>query len=85
MQRRKALEKELSCKFIRINPDEEEININKANHEIFRHIKESTKEINKKSTINSVKKLLKAASEFKNNNIISNFTKKFIESLLTTV
>ena len=85
IQRQKALEKKLNCKFIRINPDEENFNINKANNEIFRQIKESTKEITKKSTINSVKRLLKSASEFKNNNIISNFTRKFIKNLLPTL
>ena len=85
IQRQKALEKELGCEFIRINPDKENFNINKANNDIFRHIKESTKEITKKSTINSVKRLLKAKSEFKNNNIISNFTRKFIKNLLPTL
>ena len=44
IERRKALEKELVCKFIRINPDEENVNIFKAQNEIFRHIKESNKE-----------------------------------------
>ena len=39
IQRQKALEKELNCKFIRINPDEENFNTSKANNEIFRHIK----------------------------------------------
>ena len=76
IQRQKALER-----FIRINPDEKHFNINKANNEIFRHIKEPTKEI----TINSVKRLLKAAFMFKNNNIISNFTRKFIKHLLPTL
>ena len=85
IQRQKALEKKLNCKFIRINPDEENFNINKANNEIFRQVKESIKEITKKSTINSVKRLLKSASEFKNNNIISNFTRKFIKNLLPTL
>ena len=57
IKRQKVLEKRLSCKFIRINPDEDYFNINKANNEIFRHIKESTKEVTKKSTLNSVKRL----------------------------
>ena len=38
-----ALEKELGCKFIRIDPDEEDFNIFKAINEIHRHIKKSTK------------------------------------------
>ena len=57
IERQKALEKELNCKFIRINPDEENFNINKANNEIFRQVKGSTKEITKKSAIDSIKKL----------------------------
>ena len=55
IQIQKALEKELSCKFFRINSDENFFSINKANNEIFRHIKESTKKMTKKSTINDVK------------------------------
>ena len=85
IQRQKALEKELGCKFIRINLDEKHFSIKKVNNEIFKHIKESIKEITKKSTINSVKRLLKAAPEFKSNYIISNFTRKFIKNLLPTL
>ena len=79
-ERQKALEKERNCKFIRINPDEDNFNINKANNEIFRYVKESTKEITKTSTIESAKGLLKAASKSKNNDIISIFTRKFINA-----
>ena len=43
IQRQKAIEKELGCVFIRINPDEEIFNISKAINEIHRHIKKSTK------------------------------------------
>ena len=50
----KALEKELGCKFIRINLDKENFNVFKAINEIFRHIKES----NKKSIEESTKKYL---------------------------
>ena len=39
IQRQKVLEKELSCEFIRIDPDEENLNIFKAINEIHRHIK----------------------------------------------
>ena len=63
-ERQKALEKELGCKFIRINPDKENFNIFKAQNEIFRQIKESnkesTKELTKKSLIDELSnKLLK--------------------------
>ena len=43
IKRQKALQKELGCGFIRINPDEKDFNIFKAKNEIFRHIKESIK------------------------------------------
>ena len=43
IERQKALEKELGCKFIRMNPDKEIFNIFKAQNEIFRHIKEPNK------------------------------------------
>ena len=37
IQRQKAVEKELDCKFIIINPDEEKLNIFRAINEIHRH------------------------------------------------
>ena len=40
---KKKIEKKLECKFIRINPDEENFNISKVNNKIFRHIKNHTK------------------------------------------
>ena len=43
IQSQKALEKELVCKFIRIDSDEEDFNIFNAINEIHRHIKKSTK------------------------------------------
>ena len=73
IERQKPLEKELDCKFIRINPYKENFNVFKAINEIFRHIKES----NKKSTEESTKiylvdepsnKLLRL--EFKSDNSI---------------
>ena len=39
----KALEKELSCKFIRINPDKENFNIFKAQNEILGTLKNQIK------------------------------------------
>ena len=44
-QRQKKIEKKLKCKFIRINPDEENFKISKLNSKIFRHIKKSHKTI----------------------------------------
>ena len=42
IQIQKAIEKELGCVFIRINPDQQNFNIFKAINEIDRHIKIST-------------------------------------------
>ena len=54
IERQKALEKELDCVFIRINPDEENFNIFKEINKIYRHIKKTTK----KQTEGSTKKSL---------------------------
>ena len=43
IERQKALEKELNCVFIRINPDEKDFNIFKEIHKIHRHIKNHLK------------------------------------------
>ena len=43
VKRQKALEKELGCVFIRINPDEKNFNIIKEINKIYRHFKKSTK------------------------------------------
>ena len=42
-KRQKAIEKELGCKFLRIDPDKEDSDIFRAINEIFRYIKQSTK------------------------------------------
>ena len=46
----KAIEKELGCKFVRIDPDKEEFVVFRAINELFRHIKQSTK----KTVINKI-------------------------------
>ena len=58
-QRLKQIEKKFECKFIRINPDEENFKISKVSNKIFRHIKKS----HKKSTEESTKKYLIEDSE----------------------
>ena len=60
IERQKALEKELDCVFIRINPDEKKINIFKEISEIHRHIKKST---TKSLTDNLSKRLLELESK----------------------
>ena len=72
-KRQKAIEQKLGCKFIRIDPDQEEFHILRIINEIFRYIKQSTKEtlINKIST-----SLLRL--EFKSDNMIQSKAIKFI-------
>ena len=72
IKRQKAIEKELGCRFIRIDPGKEDFDIFRAISEIFRHIKQSTKKtvINKMST-----RLL--GLEFKSDNIIKSRAMKF--------
>ena len=43
IKRQKAIERELGCRFIGIDPDKEDFNILRAVNQIFRHIKQSTK------------------------------------------
>ena len=43
IKRQKAIEKELGCRFIRIDLDEENFNIFKTINDIHRHIKKSIK------------------------------------------
>ena len=43
IERQKALEKELNCIFIRINPDEKDFNTFKEINKIHRHIKNTFK------------------------------------------
>ena len=42
IKRQKAIEQELGCTFIKIDPDKEDFDIFRAISEIFRHIKQST-------------------------------------------
>ena len=42
IEKQKAIEKELGCEIIRINPDENDYNIFKSINEICRYVKEST-------------------------------------------
>ena len=48
IKRQKAIEQELGCKFIRIDPGKEKFDVFKAINEIFRHIKLSSDELTKK-------------------------------------
>ena len=82
-ERQKTIEKETGFTIIRINPDRE--GFQKKIQRIQNYIIESTKKITKKSAIDDVKKILKAAYKFKNNDIISKFTRNFVKHLLPTL
>ena len=45
IKKQKVIERELRCKFIRIDPEKENFDIFKSINEIFRHIKQSTKKV----------------------------------------
>ena len=76
IERQKALERELDCVFIRINPDEKDFKILKAINEIYRHIKKSSK----KSIIDKISKRL---LEFKSNHsIITKELKRVVQKIV---
>ena len=66
IKRQRAIEKELGCVFIIINPDEENFNIFKAINKIQRHIKKSMK----KSLIDKISKRLVGLGFNSNHSII---------------
>ena len=54
IKRQKAAKKELGCECIRVDPDEEDVNIFTVINEIYRHIKKSTIKSTKKSLIDEL-------------------------------
>ena len=81
IERQRALERELSCVFIRINPDAIDFNIFKEINKIHRHInqltKQQTEQKTKKSLIDNLSKGL-LELEFKQNNQIKTKCLKWI-------
>ena len=73
IERQKALEKELNCVFIRINPDEKDFNIFKEINKIHKHIKKSSK----KSLIGKISKRL-LELEFKSNQSVKSKCLKWV-------
>ena len=63
--RENEIKEKLDCKFIRINPDKEKLNVLIEISKIQNHIINSIKEKTKKSTIDEVKKLLNRESSEK--------------------
>ena len=80
-ERQKALERQLNCVFIRINPDEKDFNIFKPINEIYRHIKKSSK----KSLVVKISKTL-LELEFKSElSIKSKCLKWVVKKILLTL
>ena len=78
LREKKALERELNCVIIRINPDEKDFNIFKEINKINRHIKKSTK----KSLIDDLSKRF-LEFEFKLHNAIkSKCLKRIAKNIL---
>ena len=73
MKRQKAIEQELDCKFIRIDPDKEDFDIFRTINEIFRHIKQLTK----KTLIKKISTRL-LGLEFKSDNTVKPKAMKFV-------
>ena len=71
IQRQQALEGELNCVFIRINPDAIDLNIFKEITKIHTHINQLTKQKTKESIIDSLSKRLLEIEFVKNNSIKS--------------
>ena len=81
IERQKALEKELDCVFIRINPDGKNFNIFKEINKIHRHIKKSTTQ----SLIDDFSKRLLELKFKLNHSIKSKCLKWIVEKILPTV
>ena len=86
IQRQQALERELNCVFIKINPDAIDFNTFKEISKIHRHInqltKHQTKPINKKSIIDNISKRLLEIEFVKNNSIKSKCLKWIVKNIL---
>ena len=86
IERQKALERELNCVFIRINPDTADFNICKEINKIHRHINQSTIQQTEQKTKNSLidnvsKELLEL--EFKHHDqLLTKFLKWIVQNIL---
>ena len=81
IERQKALEKELNCVFIRINPDEKDFNIFKEINKIHRHIKKSSK----KSLKEKISKRLLELKFKLNHSIITKALKRVVKKTFPTL
>ena len=82
IQRQQALERELNCVFIRINPDAIDFNIFKEINKIHRHINQLTKQKTKESIIDNISKRLLEIEFVKSNLIKSKCLKWIVKNIL---
>ena len=78
IQRQQALERELNCVFIRINPDAVDFNIFKEINKIHRHIKRSSRE----SLIDKISKRMLELEFVHNHSIKSKCLKWIVRKIL---
>ena len=71
IQRQRALERELNCVFIRINPDAVDFNIFKEINKIHRHINQLSKQKAKESITDNLSQRLQEIKLVKNHSIKS--------------
>ena len=81
IQRQQALERELNCVFIRINPDTVDFNIFREINKIHRHIKK----LSKKCLIDKISKRLLEIEFVSDHSIKSKFLKCIVRKVLTTL
>ena len=81
IQRQQALERELNCVFIRINPDAIDFNIFREINKIHRHIKGSSK----KSLIDKISERMSALKFKSNHSIKSKYLKWVVRRILPTL
>ena len=80
MKRQKAIEEELDCKFIRINPDKQNFDMHVEIGKIYNYINESDGKLTKKSLIDKIPKRL-LELQIKLNHPIKHVVKKMLPSL----
>ena len=79
IERQRALERELNCVFIRINPDAVDFNIFKEINKIHRHINKLTKQQTKESIIDNLSQRLQEIEFVKNHSIKSKCLKWIVK------
>ena len=82
IERQRALERELNCVFIRINPDEPDFNILREINKIHRHINQLTIQQTKESVIDNLSNELLKLEFKKKNSIKSKCVRWIVKNVL---